>query len=75
MKIEVYGRNEPPCTYCEQTKALLNAKGLEYSYFAIGENVTKDELLEIFPGARTVPQILIDGKAIGGFTELKKFIQ
>mgnify|MGYP003328769383 CR=1 FL=1 len=36
---------------------------------------TKEQLLEAVPTARTVPQIFIDDKLIGGFTELKKHLQ
>ena len=35
----------------------------------------KEQLLEEIPTARTVPQIVINGRPIGGFTELKKYIE
>ena len=36
---------------------------------------TKEQLLEVAPNARTVPQIFIDGNLIGGFTELRQYLQ
>ncbi len=34
----------------------------------------KQKLFEQVPNARTVPQVIIDGKVIGGFTELREWI-
>ena len=60
------------CTYCDQAKALLKSKGIQFQEKKIGDGYTKEELLEAVPTARTVPQIFIDGELVGGFTELKK---
>lgn len=62
------------CPFCDQAKALLNSKNIPFEEKKIGDGYTKEELLEAVPNARTVPQIFIDGKLIGGFTELKKYI-
>ena len=62
------------CPYCDQAKALLTQKGIPFEERKIGDGYTKEELLEAIPSARTVPQILIDDKLIGGFTELRKYI-
>jgi glutaredoxin 3 len=59
------------CPYCDQAKALLTSKGIEFEERKIGDGYTKEELLEAIPTARTVPQIILDGQLIGGFTELK----
>jgi len=60
------------CPYCEQAKALLKSKGISFEERKIGDGYTKEDLLEAIPDARTVPQIFLDDKLIGGFTELKK---
>ena len=62
------------CPYCDQAKALLKSKNIEFEERKIGDGYTKEELLEAVPSARTVPQIILDGKLIGGFTELRKYI-
>jgi glutaredoxin len=59
------------CPYCDQAKALLKQKSIPFEERKIGDGYTKEELLEAVPTARTVPQIFIDDKLIGGFTELK----
>lgn len=63
------------CPYCDQAKALLQQKGIPFEERKIGDGWTKEELLESIPTARTVPQIVIDGECIGGFTELKKYFE
>jgi glutaredoxin 3 len=59
------------CPYCDQAKALLNQKGIQFEERKIGDGWSKEELLEAIPTARTVPQIIMNGELIGGFTELK----
>jgi len=62
------------CPYCDQAKALLTQRDVRFEERKIGDGYTKEELLEAVPNARTVPQIIINGNVIGGFTELRKYI-
>ena len=62
------------CPYCDQAKALLKQRDVQFEERKIGDGYTKEELLEAVPTARTVPQIVINGNVIGGFTELRKYI-
>jgi glutaredoxin len=73
MKAVVWSKYH--CPYCDQAKALLTQKGIEFEERKIGDGYTKEDLLEAVPSARTVPQIFLDGNLIGGFTELKKHLQ
>ena len=73
MKAIVWSKER--CPYCDQAKALLKSKGIEFEERKVGDGYTKEDLLEAVPNARTVPQIFLDGKLIGGFTELKKHLQ
>jgi glutaredoxin len=63
------------CPYCDQAKALLTQKGIEFEERKVGDGYTREDLLEAVPNARTVPQIFLDGNLIGGFMELKKHLQ
>lgn len=50
---------------------MLQKWNIKYSEVAIDrDNEAMREFVEVTQGARTVPQIIIDGKPIGGFTEL-----
>lgn len=61
------------CPYCDQAKALLKLKGIDFEERNIQHGWTREQLLEAVPTARTVPQIFLNGAHVGGFTELKKF--
>ena len=73
MKAIVWSKYQ--CPYCDQAKALLTQKGIQFEERKIGDGYTKEDLLEAVPTARTVPQIFLEGELIGGFTELKKHLQ
>jgi glutaredoxin 3 len=60
------------CPHCDQAKQLLKIRGIDYEERRIGDGWTREQLLEAVPGARTVPQIFLDGTHVGGFAELKK---
>jgi glutaredoxin 3 len=58
------------CGYCERAKTLLDSRGLAYEEIRLDEVPGFRALLEETTGGWTVPQILIDGAPIGGYTEL-----
>jgi glutaredoxin 3 len=58
------------CAYCVRAKALLEARGLEYEEISLDDDPTFRRRLLDLTGGWTVPQILIDGRPIGGYTEL-----
>jgi glutaredoxin 3 len=58
------------CGYCVRAKALLERRGLEYEEVLMDDDPAFRQKLLDLTGRWTVPQIFIDGKAIGGYTEL-----
>ena len=72
MKAIVWSKDN--CPFCDQAKALLKQKGIEFEEKKIGHGFTKEQLLEAVPTARTVPQIFLDEQLIGGFNELRKHL-
>jgi glutaredoxin 3 len=58
------------CGYCVRAKALLDGKGLEYEEILLDESPSFRRDLHELTGGWTVPQIVIDGEPIGGYTEL-----
>jgi len=72
VKVEIYSK--PACPFCIQAKNLAEQKGYDLTYKMLNEDFTRDELFEVFPSARTFPQIIVDGKKIGGFKEFKYFV-
>ena len=61
------------CGYCKGAKQLLNEKEIAYFEVDVEEfNISKRKLKEIGIEDFFVPQIFVDGVAIGGFSDLKK---
>ena len=58
------------CGYCVRAKALLDARGIEYDEISLDDDPGFRQKLFDLTGAWTVPQILVDGRPIGGYTEL-----
>lgn len=68
-KVEIYTKMY--CGFCHRAKRLLDEKGVEYEEYDITLGGPKRaEMLERKPDASTVPQIFIDGQAVGGSDEL-----
>ena len=66
--IEIY--TTPSCGYCVRAKRLLQERGIEYEEFDVsGDPALRARVMER-SGRRTVPQIFIDGRSIGGYEEL-----
>jgi glutaredoxin 3 len=61
----------PFCGYCSAAKRLLTAKGAPFTEIDVMfEPQRREEMIERSGGRRTVPQIFIDGRHIGGFDDL-----
>ena len=59
------------CAFCSRAKAMLEKWEIDYDEVRIdGDQAAMKQFIEVTNGARTVPQIVIDGKTIGGFDEL-----
>ena len=74
MQVVIY--SIPNCTYCIQAKKLAEShpKVDETIYKMMGDGFKPTEVRELFPTARTFPQIIVDGEKIGGFMELKALL-
>jgi glutaredoxin 3 len=67
-RVELY--TTPSCPFCVRAKRLLDARGIPFDEVDVSAN---DELRADIvrrTGRRTVPQIFIDGRSIGGYDEL-----
>jgi len=69
-KVVIY--TGPMCNFCSAAKHLLNKKKVSYEEIDIGYDEKKrEEMLKKSNGAKTIPQIFIEEKHIGGYVELK----
>ena len=72
-KITIYSK--PNCVFCEKAKSMVKNLGFEYEEKMFGKDFkTPDELFEaVGKQVRTMPQIIIDEKHIGGYNELVEY--
>ena len=68
-KVEIYVWRF--CPFCIRAKALLDRKGVAYDEYAIdGDEEARDAMAERAGGRRSLPQIFIDGRHVGGCDDL-----
>lgn len=73
-KVVIYSKEH--CSYCVRAENACKElcekdKDVSYMVLKLDEDYTKLEFSTIFPNARTVPQIIIDGVQIGGWNEFE----
>ncbi|MDO5621782.1 MAG: glutaredoxin 3 [Paracoccus sp. (in: a-proteobacteria)] len=68
-KVEIY--TTPTCPYCKRAKTLLQSKNVTYTEIDVSRDPSlRDAMTARANGRRTVPQIFIDDKGIGGSDDL-----
>lgn len=69
VKIEMYVT--PSCPYCIRAKALLDRKGVEYEVIDLRQHPERRrEMLKRAEDRRSVPQIFINGRGLGGYDDI-----
>jgi glutaredoxin 3 len=67
-KVQVYSKKN--CPFCVRAKALLDRKGIPYEEIDAEENDELRAWLAEASGQKTVPQIFVDGRPLGGFSDI-----
>ena len=70
MKITIYSKDN--CSNCLKAKKRLSKYNPKI--LLLGKDITRKEFFEKFTNSRTVPQIIIDNKHIGGYYDLEKWL-
>ncbi|HEX7487980.1 MAG TPA: glutaredoxin 3 [Anaeromyxobacteraceae bacterium] len=68
-KVQVYSKQQ--CPYCVRAKALLTKKGIPFEEIDVEQDEAKRAWLVETSGQRTVPQIFVDGRPLGGFSDIE----
>ena len=72
MKITIYSKNN--CVFCNKAKHLVKSLGLTYNEKKMEEFDSPQAMLEdIGKQVRTMPQIKIDDKLVGGYNQLVEY--
>jgi glutaredoxin 3 len=68
-KIEIYSGDY--CPFCQRAKGLLTQRGYVYTEYNVQLDSTKrEEMMIRSVGARTIPQVFINGRHVGGYDAL-----
>jgi glutaredoxin len=76
--------SKPGCPHCDQAKALLNSLGMNYEVVNVDvgqpkvdgqQYITRDAILSMYPNLRTVPFITKGEIKIGGYLDLRRFVE
>ena len=70
IRVSLYGAGW--CGFTHRARALLELRGVEFEFFDLDSRPDLRETLFELSGNWTVPQILIDGEPIGGYSELAR---
>ena len=70
MEIKIYSKEN--CVFCSKAKSVLASHNPEV--LMLDQDFNRDQFFEIFPTAKTFPQIIIDGEKIGGYQELERWM-
>jgi len=70
-RVEIYTTTY--CPFCTRAKSLLKSKGVGFDEIDVtDDDALRAKMVELAGGRRTVPEIFVNGKLIGGFDELKR---
>ena len=73
MKVELYTKDQ--CIWCDRAKGLLNAYSIDFVEFDLSNDEERLKFYEnIGNNVKTVPQVVIDDKRIGGYQDLKEWL-
>lgn len=67
-KVEIYFATY--CSYCHRALRLLDSKKIPYERIDVTDDPERRAWLREVTGRRTVPQIFINGKSVGGSDDL-----
>ncbi len=68
-KVQIYTKRV--CPYCVSAKVLLKKKGVAYEEIDVENDDERRAWLVEATGQRTVPQIFVDGRSLGGFSDIE----
>jgi len=77
LNIEIYSKDN--CPFCDkaihQAQQMVQESSNKYVVYKLGVDFEIEDMFQIFPNARTFPQIIVDGKNIGGYAEFEQMFK
>ena len=73
MNFTVYSKDN--CPYCVKVKQVLELTDSQFVMYTLGEDFTKEEFYSEFGQGSTFPQVICDGKKLGGSVDTIRFLR
>jgi glutaredoxin len=73
MNFTVYSKDN--CPYCYKVKQVLELTGNNFVVYNLEEHFTKEQFYSEFGESSTFPQVICDGKKLGGCVDTVKFLK
>ena len=73
MKFTIYSKDN--CPYCYKVKQVLELTGIQFVVYNLDEHFTREEFYSEFGEGSTFPQVLCDGKKLGGSVDTIRFLK
>ena len=70
MKIIIYSKDN--CSNCLKIKNILNKYNPKI--ISLDKDISREEFINKFPNTRTLPQVIINNKHIGGYNDVEKWL-
>ena len=73
MNVEIYTKDQ--CIWCDRAKGLLNAHSINFKEVDLSNDVERINFYKnLGDNVKTVPQVFVDDKRIGGYHDLKEWL-
>ena len=73
MNFAVYTKEG--CPYCEKVKAVLQLRESKFVVYNLGQHIDQDSFYGEFGQGSTFPQVVVDGKKLGGCVDTVQFLK
>ena len=73
MNFAVYTKDA--CPYCDKIKQLLELTGSNFVVYNLGDQFDRTSFYGEFGEGSTFPQVVVDGKKLGGCTDTIKYLK
>ena len=73
MNFTVYTKDD--CPYCEKIKQVMDLTKLSYVVYNLNEHFDKKSFIDEFGKGSTFPQVVVDGKKLGGCVDTIEFLR
>ena len=73
MNFAVYSKDG--CPYCDKIKQVMDLTKLSYVVYNLNEDFDRDSFYGEFGQGATFPQVVVDGKKLGGCVDTIKFLR